>query len=697
MRISLAHLRRTCPGLPDDDAAVCHLLDDVGIEVKRTEAADGDTCATLELLANRGDHRCYVGVARELVGRLGGTVVSPDVLALTTGPSPVRLRLETDLCLLYTATALEIPDASAGLPDGPLAPLIAAGLRPISAPVDATNLSNLELGQPTHLFDADTIVGGITIRLALAGERAWPLFAAGPCDVPEGALVIADDEKILAIAGVIGCEESKVTDSTTRMILESACFDPVSVRRAGRRLGVHTDSSARFERGSDPSLPLVGAGRVAHLLVAHAGARVVGTTGAVGAWRDPARMITVDPRRVSAYFHRSFTADEIAERLSRTGFGTGLAALDTHAPIDVVDVQVPPGRLWDVHHPQDLYEELARSVGYNALPDALPPGARGVLPSPDQLRLERVEEVVLGHGFYEVITDGFHGRALQARLGLPADSPLSRHVECRNALDSGFTLLKNCALPQALEALAGNVRFGTHDARLFESTRTFHLDPAADNGLCAERWVLWALASGGTPGWRAGRPVDLWALKGMVEEIGAALAAPLSISAGSQAPIAACLHPLRVGTVWRGDQAVGTLGQVCEPVCRAFGLKAARPVYLELELDGLELRDRILDYPLPPPRPPSVRSLAFTLPPRVEAGAVRVALLAAGPEWLEHVAPVDVFEHQEGGRAVRTVTFELHFRNDRSEHSAAELNATTAALIDAVVASEAAPGVTLRA
>ena len=131
-------------------------------------------------------------------------------------------------------------------------------------PVDATILAGLELGQPTHAFDADKVVGPVTIRTSRAGEKAWPLFQPGPVEIPAGTLVIADDVKILAIAGVIGCEDSKTTADTKRLLLESATFDPPSVRIAARALGLATDASGRFERGGDPTAPLVGAGRVVH-------------------------------------------------------------------------------------------------------------------------------------------------------------------------------------------------------------------------------------------------------------------------------------------------------------------------------------------------------------------------------------------------------------------------------------------------
>lgn len=323
MRISLNHLRRYCPALPASPVEVRQLMDDVGLEVKRMEDDGDDPAVVLEFLANRGDHRCYAGIAREIAARLKGPLLLPPVLTLTAGESPVRLRIETDLCLLYTATLIEVePEAGSGtdtLPTEVLHPLLAAEMQSVNPWVDATNIANLELGQPTHVFDADAIAGGITVRLSRQGERAWLLFQPAPITLDEGIMVIADDEKILGIAGVIGCEDSKATAGSRRLLLEAAAFDPVAVRKGARRLRLSTDASARFERGGDPSLPLVGAGRVAHLLETWAGAHHRGV-GVAGDWRDPERTIALRPDRVSAYFHRPFSATEIAERLAGYGY-----------------------------------------------------------------------------------------------------------------------------------------------------------------------------------------------------------------------------------------------------------------------------------------------------------------------------------------------------------------------------------------
>lgn len=703
MRISVSQLLSWwTPPSPLSFAAIRHLLDDVGIEVKRVE--DDGAALALELLANRGDHRAYLGIARELYGRLGGALELPEIDPVVIGASPVPLTLQTALCLRYSATALELPGALgglAGLSADALAPLLAAGLASVNAAVDASNLSNLELGQPTHLFDADTLVGGITIREAQQGETCRPLFANKVMAVPPGAIVIADDEKILAIAGVIGCEESKVTGSTRRMILESATFDPVAVRRASRSLGIHTDAAARFERGADPSLVEVGAGRVIALLRRHAGAVVVGETGVVGDWADPRREITVSAARVTHTLGRSFGVDEIHTRLGRLGFECRIEA-------DHVLARVPPGRLWDVVAPEDLYEELARSVGYNELPVTLPADTVGVLPSPAQIGRERVESLLLASGFYEVITNGFYGRSLIEPLRLPAGHPLQEHVSTLNALDKGFSLLKNNALVQAVETVAQASRYGLTEVRAYEFTRYFQPDSAAPNGLCRERPVLWAICSGPArpPSWQD-KPgsADVWLMRGLVEEIATELRISLTLQPGDAAsarPITIALHPARRATILHEGVAVGVLGEVEPDVVAGFGLKRARPIYLELDADVLRLNTQRGATPMPPARAPSVRNLAFTLPHRVEAQAIAATLLrTTGSELTGEPSPQavvirDVYAHEEDGKPVRTVTYELSFSQEPIGYGEEPINAAVAARIGIVEAEWGDRGVHLR-
>jgi phenylalanyl-tRNA synthetase beta chain len=695
MKISLDILRGYHAGLPAEPTAARHLLDDLGIEVKR---AEGDQL-TLELLANRGDHRCYLGLAREIAGRLGGAVdqppsaplVSPEELANHTRTA-VEVELLTPACLVYVAVPLEIRSLQGALNPDAVALLQASGLRSVDPVVDATNIANFELGQPTHAFDADKVVGGIVVRLSRPGERAWPLFQAEDRELPEGVLVIADEEKVLAIAGVIGCEEAKVTAATRRVILESACFDPVLVHKASRKLGIHTDAAARFERGADPGMAEVGAGRVLWLLEEAGLARRTAPATVVWNWDDAPSIIPLERRRLEAWYGRSFPLPELLQSLGGLGFGVvGDGA--------ILEVSVPSWRRWDVRTPEDLYEEVGRATGYNSLPAFLPPvGLGAILTLRERLR-ERLEAVLLGHGFYEVITDGFYGRDDRDKLGIQESHPLWAHVEMLNSLDKGFSLLKNSGLVQALSGLAENQALGVEQARVFEFTRCFHPDAQAANGYCREREILWLLVSGPErdADW-AHRPAsaDFWLCKGILEELALEAGLSLALAPKGGHALSSSLHPHRQATIVVDGRQVGILGEVHPRLVKSWELRRHRPLYLELDLAELGQTPE-LPVAFPPLRPYSQRNLAFTLPLGVEAASVQAALRQGAPASLEQVAVVDIYLHEVEGAPVRTLTFELGYRNDEAALSTDEINQITAARIAAVEAELGSRGVRLRA
>lgn len=690
MKISANVLRRFAPGAPEQPRDLRQLLDDLGIEVKRLELSGGDAQLTLELLANRGDHHCYVGVARELAARTKTRLIEPKARRLELGAPPVPLRSETDKCLLYAATPFKVTGKlSSSLGSEANALLDAAGLRTGNAAIDVTNLVNLELGQPSHAFDRARIRGGITIRLSRPGEKAWLLFTPEPRELPAGTLVIADDAKVLAIAGVIGCEDSKIQDDTREIILESAAFDPVAVRIGGRSLATHTDASARFERGSDPTLVTVAAGRIAELLAAAGVAELGGPLGLIGDWKDPERVIQLREAELSRFFERTFGEAEIVERLQAYGFEhRGELAF-----------RVPPHRLWDVESQEDLFEEIARSVGFNALPEALPAVRLGSRPSREEVTLKVVEDVLVGAGFYEIYSDGFYSRQVPEQLGQSEGSPLWSHVETVNSIDNSFSLLKNNCLAQAVQAVADNLNVKSQDVRLYEWTRTFHPDPKADNGVCRERDVLYAVCSGRErpEAWEAGgRPADVFFLKGMVEQLKRALDLPLELSdPDPDYALTPLLHPHRALSLRQHGRSVGVIGELAPQVLQSFGIKFAKACYFEISREALLAEPAANPaFQLPPAVPDIERMLSFAVPPGVSVRELVPLLAGAAPAWLERISVADVFSGS-GENATRAVAFKLFFSAAESR-THEQLNEACSAMVKAVVTKLGSRGVEQR-
>jgi phenylalanyl-tRNA synthetase beta subunit len=265
----------------------------------------------------------------------------------------------------------------------------------------------------------------------------------------------------------------------------------------------------------------VAAGRIAQLLAEAGIAETTGPLGLVGAWQDPARVVELRADEASRFLGRDFAEAEIVERLSAYGF----------AHQGKLAFRVPPHRIWDVESEEDLFEELARSVGFNDLPEGLPPVGLGARPSRAEVLTSVAEDVLVGAGFYEVYTDGFYSRQVPERLGQSEGSPLFSHVETINSLDNSFSLLKNNCLAQAVQAVADNVNVKAQDVRLYEWTRTFHPDPKAANKVCRERDVLYGICSGRErpDAWETGRNADVFFLKGLFEQLIATLDLPLTL------------------------------------------------------------------------------------------------------------------------------------------------------------------------
>jgi len=690
MKISANVLRRFCAGTPAEPKALRQLLDDLGIEVKRLDQQGADQHLTLELLANRGDHHCYAGVAREIAARTKTALELPKAPALEVGAPPLPLRVESDKCLLYTATPLRVTGGlkkSLGKAADEL--LSAAGLLTSNAAIDVTNLVNLELGQPSHAFDRARIRGGITIRLSRAGEKAWLLFTPEPRELPVGTLVIADDVKVLAIAGVIGCEDSKIQDDTKDIILESAAFDPVTVRLGGRSLATFTDASARFERGSDPTLASVAAGRIAHLLAEAGVAELSGPLGVVGDWQDPERVLELRAAELSGFLGRNFGESEIIERLSAYGFEQR----------GKLSFKVPAHRLWDVESEEDLFEEIARSVGFNDLPEGLPPVALGARPTQAEVMLRVAEDVLVGAGFYEVYTDGFYSRQIPERLGQTEGSPLFAHVETVNSLDNSFSLLKNNCLAQAVQAVADNLNVKAQDVRLYEWTRTFHPDVKAANGVCRERDVLYGVCSGRErpEAWESGgRTADVFFLKGIFEQLKKSLDLQLELAEPDPSyALTPLMHPHRCLSLRENGKSVGIVGEVLPQILQSFGIKFAKACYFEISRDALLTEPRgSAAYQMPPSMPDIDRMLSFAVPAGVSVRDLAPLLQAAAPAWLSRISVADVFA---GGsdNAKRAVAFKLFF--DASEARTHEqLNEACSAMVKSVVDKLGARGVEQR-
>lgn len=689
MKMTIAGLRTFLPGLPGDAAIFRNALDESGLEVKSIDADGLRTSVTLEFLANRGDHRSYTGVALELAARLDLPLSAVAVDPLVVGPGGPEVSVTSDHCLAYTLTALEVLDGTAALPADTVQRLVTADVHTGLTVVDAAEAAGLELGQPVQVFDADRVVGAVEVRESRAGESFRAFGAETPKELREGTLVVADEEKILAVAGVVGGELSKVTAQTRRVLLESAVFDPVSVRLAATALGLSTPMSQRFERGADPTAVHTGAGRALALLREAKAAVRTDATSEPRRWAGPLPVLTVDAARASAFLGIALDADAVAERLAGYGF----------RPLGAGEFQVPGTRIWDVKETEDLYEELARHIGFDQLPPRQLPASTGAAPTPHEVLVKTLGDTLTGFGFYETFTDGFYSKETLKVLSPSEDHPLAAHVGIANAEDRRYSMLKNNCLAQAVLAVAANLRFKQERIRLFEVTRVFEPSAQAENGLCRERPVLWAIASGelqaGLWSGKSGT-ADFFFLRGVVEEIALRCGVHLTVQRlPNSHPLADFLHPHRSAQLLLDGAPAGVCGEVHPDVRHRAGLGGKRPVYLEIELGSWSVQPSQVVGERFKEDPAVERMLDFVIPRSVSNEQVAETLRQAAPWWLRSVEVADVFLPDRTDPGRRSITYLLRFDSE-PPRPAEETNQVLDQLVDAVNERFAARGVQLR-
>jgi phenylalanyl-tRNA synthetase beta chain len=585
-----------------------------------------------------------------------------------------------DLCPRYTVRVIEELRVAPSPPWMAMR-LRACGLRPISNVVDITNYVLWELGHPLHAFDADRVTDAtIVVRRAAAGERFTTLDGQDRALDPS-MLVIADPARAIGLAGVMGGQNSEVSDATTRVLLESAYFQPGSIRRTSRTLGLRTDAAYRFERGADIE-GLVDASDRAVQLMAELADGVV-ARGMLDAY--PKRRKPVRVRLRMSRVERVLGIVPPRAQARRILAGLGLAVRDGGATLDV---EVPSFRR-DLTMEDDLAEEIIRVWGYDRIPSTLPGGETiEVAHVSDRLRQESaVRGALAGAGLLEAVISSLSDPTRDGALDGGADA---KAVPLLNPLSADLSILRTHPLAGLLGAVATNVRRQQVDVRLFEIGRTYQQVPAGDTGTTEPRWAAIALTGAREDrSWHGGgERVDVYDAKGLAEHALAALGVAVETQAGGR--LGGFEPDCHASLVTAAGEAVAEFGEIAEDVRVRFGLDA--PVFAAaLRLDALPAV-RTFARAQPLPRFPAVqRDMAFSI---ADAGlsvmAVQAAIARAAGPLLREVAVFDVFRLPEGGRSV---AWRLTFQADDRTLTDDEVNA-----IHAQVAGQVGRefGITLR-
>ncbi len=651
-------------GISEDHSGIMELdwLSDSGQDL--TAALElTDTMIEVDLTPNRPDCTSVIGVARESAAFCGTSLTQPvtdaDLPVLTGENCTFAVEVEDTDCLRYAARLLK------NVVIGP-SPwwlkkrLLAVGLRPINNVVDITNFVMLEYGQPLHAFDFQKLAGAkIVVRKPRSGETLSTLDEIERELDPE-MLMICDADKPVAVAGVMGGANSEVDLQTSEVLLESACFDPVSVRRTARKLNLGTDASYRFERGVDPNLAPRAMERAVRLLCEISGAEVVenGIDYAEGV-KEPVS-IRLRVNKTSELLGINFSAAEISEMLK--GIELGVEQLDA----DTLMVTPPTFRV-DLEREVDLVEEVARLKGYDEFPLTMPlvPMASTVQDPARKLRND-VAGIMTSLGYYEAINYSFVSPKHFDMLGLAADDSVRQTVHLLNPLAEDQSVLRSMLLPGLLENVRRNINYQTTDVRLFETGKCF--TPGQGLSQPDEAMYLTAVISGsrlpGSPVIHFGQESsDIYDMKGVVETLTNELRC-VGISLNSKCPedFVYCEQG-SVLTLTADGKLVGHIGKVSSPVLKNFSIKQD-VFFLNINLDMLRscINDKKQFIPLP--KFPSVnRDVAILVGEDVGAGDILQAVNELDISLVENTELFDVYRGDPIETGYKSVAIAVTYRS----------------------------------
>ena len=652
-------------GLSDEHEGILVLPDDAPVG---TPLADylGDTVLDVHIWPNRADTMNMTGIARELAAILGGIrgggVPMPDETYAADGPpiaGAVGVAIDDpELCARYIATVIE------GVEVGPSPRwmqerLSAAGMRPISNVVDITNYVMLELGQPLHAFDFDALHGDIGVRTARAGERMTTLDGEDRA-LTTDTLLITDGSGPIALAGVMGGAATEVSDSTTSVLLESATFDPASIRRTSMRLRLRSEASSRFERGLSPELAAHASRRATKLFVELCGGTA--RAGSVDAHPRPheAPRVTVTRRRMDTLIGIEVPDREVEATLDALGFAVGRTGDDAEG-----FVVTPPWWRTDIAIADDVIEEVVRIAGYDRLPATtlagrIPPRE----PDPLVALRERLTDALVEAGMQQTVSYSLTTDEVLRRVVAPEELAIIRPLRLRNTLSSDREVMRPTLRHSLLETVDRNLRAGAAEVAIFEAARVylprFGAEAELSGGLPEERTMLCAALSGfelDRWGRSTDRRLDFFDAKGVIETALGELGVAIEYVADKEF----AMLQGRVARLEAGGDRVGVLGEMHPQTLVQFDIE--QPVMLfELDLAALfpHTPERLQAQPVS--RYPAVeQDLALVVDAGVAADALRAAI-----EQSRLVAQAQVFDVYRGDQlppGKKSVAFAIRYQS----------------------------------
>jgi phenylalanyl-tRNA synthetase beta chain len=669
-------------GLAEDASGLLVLDGDVapGTPIARALALE-DVLLEVNVTPNRPDCLSHIGIAREIAALLGTTARRPGP-SLAEGGAPardaVKVRIESpERCARYAARVVE------GVKIGPSPAwlarrLEACGIRSISNVVDATNLVLLELGHPLHAFDLDKVAGReIVVRTARPGEKLVTLDGKERALDPED-LLIADRDRGSALAGVMGGGDSEISAGTSRVLLESAWFQPGGVRRSSRRHGLKTEASHRFERGADPGMVIPALDRCAAVIAELAGGTV--RPGIVDAHPREVRAPEVRLRwhRPAEILGMDVTAGETRRILAALGF------TERDADAEGATFTVPSWRA-DVSIEEDLVEEIVRTKGYDAIPETLPANAVQTPADPVEAQVVgRVRAALEGAGFSEAVNFSFVAarelEPFEQHVVIGDGNGRALGVALKNPISAELSVMRTSLVPSLLKNAVHNLRQRVEDVRLYEIASVYHTHPDPRDRPSAESVEVAGVILGRRHpvGWATGGDrADFYDAKAAV----AAVLEALGIEASFRARAEGWLHPRTSAMILAkdGDDILGEVGELHPRVSMAFELPRGVLAF-RLSLEALQRRMRLVPQYRPIPRLPAVlRDVAVVVDDAATAASVE-ALVREEP-LVEAVTLFDVYRGAPLPAGKKNLAFAIAYRAADRTLTDAEADAAHARIV----------------
>ncbi|MCL1987668.1 MAG: phenylalanine--tRNA ligase subunit beta [Firmicutes bacterium] len=652
----LGYTKQDFPEAPDDGIYVFEQPQPLGADVREVLQLL-DNVVEFELYSNRSDCQSVLGIARETAATYGNRFVLPTVnlkeTASGTASDFIKVDIQNEnLCPRYIARVVKNVIIKPS-PQWLRRRLTLSGIRPINNVVDITNYVMLEYGQPLHAFDIDNIdERQIIVRNAHANEQFVTLDGTNR-QLDETMLVIADKNKAVAIAGVMGGENSKVTGNASAVLFESANFDATNIRLTSKKLGMRTDSSAKFEKGIDPNLPLIAINRAMELIEKlECGEVVPNMVDKYPNPREPQK-VEYNPQNINQKLGINLSAQQMEDLLALLDISAknGVAIVPTFRP--------------DITGEADIAEEIARMYGYDKIPinqviDGITGGGKNAI----QKSVDNIKNLLSALGYSEALTTSFESPKIFDKLKMPQNEPLRNAVKINNPLGEDFSIMRTSPLNGMLQSLSTNFNRRNDFARLFELTKVFLPTSNGSSNepilptLPNEPIYLTIGAYSKNPDKAGKTGMDFFDLKGDIEELLASLGiANVSFVANANVPQ---LHPGRTADIKIGENTIGQLGELHPDIAANYEI-GTRSYIAIIKLADI-LTEKTPKYVPLPKFPAIVWDISLQVKEEIAVATIEQAIKEKAGKLLTEISLFDVYQGSQIEKNYKSVSYTLTFR-----------------------------------